>query len=483
MRGRSLVAASSLIILAAATAFTTGAVADSLPDAVRSGVANAIVDARVANALESEGRVRVLVTFRTASDRPANARPDAARSRLAGPGFEPGPRFERIPVMAASVDAATLARLLDDPNVLSVGIDPVVEAQLAQAVPLTRLDFLHTGGLTGEGTRVAIVDTGVDLDHPDLIGSVVDEACFCDDGIPGPAGCCPNGLDEHVGVGAGQDDHGHGTRVAGIVTSAAVHAPLGGAPDTELIAVKVLSAAGTGTGADFLAGLDWVLTNHPEATVVNMSLGFGLYPGDCDTADASTMAFASAVDLLHAAGTVPVAGSGNDKSTSEMIVPACIAKSVSVGAVWDADLGTRSAFGCTDVTTAPDQITCFSNSSTTTDVVAPGGIMTSSLLDGTTVNKRGTSFAAPMVAACAAVLAQAHPAATVDEISLALTKSAVRPVDAKNGLAYPRLDCHAAHFYLTPGVPTLRSPALSGLILLVGITGAVAALRRFGRAG
>ena len=55
-----------------------------------------------------------------------------------------------------------------------------------------------------------------------------------------------------------------------------------------------------------------------------------------------------------------------------MIAPACIAKAVSVGAVWDADVGPQTIFGCTDATTQADQVTCWSNASTTTDVFAPG---------------------------------------------------------------------------------------------------------------
>lgn len=468
-------------LILAALILSTGAFAEPLPRAIRAGVALSIVDAKVAAALEREDRVRILVTFEVAAGEPARSRPDRARARLAGPGFEAGPRFERIPVLAATVDADTLARLLEEPGVRAVGLDPVLEPQLAQAVPLVRLDTLHDGGFLGGGARVAIVDTGVDLDHPDLIGSIVDEYCSCEDGAVGPGGCCPNGLNEQFSAGAAQDDHGHGTRVASIVTSAGVHAPLGGAPATELIAVKVVNAAGNGNGADFLAGLDWILTNHPETAVVNLSLGAGLYQGDCDDADSLTIANAAAVDLLHASGILVVAGSGNDGSPTGMIVPACIANAVSVGAVWDADLGSRTSFGCTDETTAPDQITCFSNSSVTTDVVAPGAIMTASLLDGTKTNKRGTSYATPMVSACAAILRVAHPSATVDEIALALTKSSTRPVDAKNGLAYPRLDCHAAHFFLTPGVPTIRHPGLLGLVLALGIIGVFAARRQLAK--
>ena len=158
----------------------------------------------------------------------------------------------------------------------------------------------------------------------------------------------------------------------------------------------------------------------PDVSVVNMSLGSGLYSGDCDTADAVAIAFASAVNQLYEAGVLTVAGTGNNQSGAGMILPACIANAVSVGAVWDANVGSQTFFGCTDATTAANQVTCWSNSSTTTDVFAPGGPMTSSLLNGTTVTLAGTSYATPIVSACAATLIAAHPSATPNEITAAL---------------------------------------------------------------
>jgi subtilisin family serine protease len=90
----------------------------------------------------------------------------------------------------------------------------------------------------------------------------------------------------------------------------------------------------------------------------------------------------------------------------------------------------------------------------------------------------GTSYATPHVSACAAVLAVAHPGASTDDLVAALTTSPVHPVDAKNGLDYPRLDCKAAHFALVPQAPAAGDGARATLVLvLIGI-GAIFLARR-----
>jgi hypothetical protein len=162
-------------------------------------------------------------------------------------------------------------------------------------------------------------------------------------------------------------------RVAGIAASAGSVADPGGAPDVAIVAPKVLDSMGNGFISDTLAGLDWIAANHLDTDVVNLSLGGGMFEGDCDSTDAGTMALADSIDDLEQNGTVVVAGSGNNRWSDFMIAPACIAKAVSVGAVWDADVGEQTIYNCTDETTQADQVTCWSNASTTTDVFAPGG--------------------------------------------------------------------------------------------------------------
>lgn len=443
------------------------------------GVARKVIDQAVADSLAQAEWARVVIAFAHERGTSPALHRDAALARIGPLGFVPARRFVRLPVLVGHINARALAALAADPHAVRVSLDAVAEAQLAEAVPLVKLDALHAAGLVAGGAQVAILDTGVDLDHPDLAGAVIAQHCFCDDET-GPNGCCPNGLDEQSGAGSAQDDHGHGTRVAGVVTSAGVHAPLGGAPGAQLVAVKVLNAGGGGSLFDILAGLDWVLTFQPDVSVVNMSLAANLYPGDCDSADAVTIALASAVDQLYAAGALTVAGAGNNGSGTAMGVPACIAKSIAVGAVWDANLGSQSWFSCTDATTAADKVACWSNSNAKTDVMAPGALMTSSLLNGAVIGLAGTSYAAPLVAACAATLAVARPSATLDQRSAALETSSTTVVDAKNGLSFPRLDCLAAHQSLSPQVPSLPASAWLSLAAALALAGGLvsASMRR-----
>ena len=443
-----------------------------------------VADLDLIERLANGDRPRVVV-YLSGPPSEANRNADLVASGLSDQEFESGRRLQRVPVLIGTVSTAGLIRLADDPRVLRVSLDRRIWAQLDQARQLVRADALHAQSVTGSGTLGVIIDTGVDLDHTDLLGSVTDEACFCL-GAVGAPGCCPNGFETQTGAGAGQDENGHGTQVAGILTSAAVHAGLGIAPDAMIIAVRILDAEGGGDASDLIRALDWVLANHSDADVVNLSLGGGLYDGDCDNADAVTLAYANSIGQLRDAGVLTVAGSGNNSSGAGMIAPACIAAAISVGAVWDSDQGSQTAHGCTDATTAADQVTCFSNSSATTDVFAPGGVTESSRLDGTTKNGTGTSYATPVVSGCVLLFRSIFPMLTPNALERAIEDSSIQVTDGTNGLSFPRINCNEAFASLSPRVPALSRDGfgLSGLALLalsLGVSALRPLLRRSGR--
>ena len=418
-----------------------------------------VVAPAVTEALAADGTARVMIAFEVAAlERmaPGARGTVAAREAISAAGedvverFGPSEftlrhRYGSVNAVAGEITAAGLERLLADPSVVRVDLDQGGRGQLAEGVPLASLDDVQALGLTGAGVTVAVVDSGLDTNHPDLGDDLVAEQCFCS-GPAGAVGCCPNGADTQSGAGAAEDDHGHGTNVTGIVTSRGTVAPLGGAPDAEIVAIKVLDNNNSFCCvSDVVAAFDWITMNRPDVDVVNASVGtFALYGGDCDAADANTMALAAAINTLRADGVLVFASAGNEGSGTAMTAPACVANTIAVGAVWDSNQGSQTALGCTDATTAADQVTCFSNSDAATDLFAPGAPMLSTGLAGGTSTFFGTSQASPLSAACAALLLEDDPTLTPAEIEAALEASATLVSDATNGLSFPRLDCRAA---------------------------------------
>ena len=130
-----------------------------------------------------------------------------------------------------------------------------------------------------------------------------------------------------------------------------------------------------------VAALDWILTGPAGREIVNMSLGGGRYKGDCDAADASTQLYASAINALRDRGVTVFASAGNGGSPRRWACQGCVANAISVGAVWDADTGAAGIDFCGSPTAA-DQVACFSDGNSRTDVFAPGAFTTSTGLAG-----------------------------------------------------------------------------------------------------
>lgn len=363
-------------------------------------------------------------------------------ARLGADEFILKRQFETIPALAGEINARGLQRLIAIPGITHVNLDVGGTSGLAQAVPLSRLNEVQSLGFTGEGVTVAVLDSGLDTDHADLGDDLEAEACFCSGG----GGCCPGSGTSQFGAGAAEDDNGHGSNVTGIVTSKGTVAPLGGAPDARIVAIKVIDRFnGFCCTSDVVAGLDWIIANRFDVDIVNMSLGtFALYSGDCDFVNAFTIAFANAINTLRNRGVTTFVSAGNEGSGTEMPAPACVANALSVGAVWDSNVGSVTILGCTDATTAADQVTCFSNSNGSTDLFAPGAPITSAYLFGATSTFYGTSQASPLAAACAALLLESDPTLTPADIEAVLEATGVPVTDLTNGLSFPRLDCRAA---------------------------------------
>jgi subtilisin len=257
---------------------------------------------------------------------------------------------------------------------------------------------------TGEGIRVYILDTGIDLSHSDLAANVDIESGFAAEACKG--GAC---------VKPWHDDHDHGTHVAGTVGALDNDIDVVGvAPRVTMHAVKVLSKAGSGSRSGVIAGVDWVANETRKlgvATVANMSLGgSGSKTGTC------TSSGFSGTDTYHAAicnaknvGVVFVVAAGNDGANAAGSVPA---------AYYDAVI-TVSATTCTRdgqvCRSGTDNWTSWSNWGHATDtawpsngslpviIAAPGQGTLSTKRGGGTVSMSGTSMASPHGAGAAAL--------------------------------------------------------------------------------
>jgi subtilisin family serine protease len=424
----------------------------------------------VYHALEAHPKVRVVIAIRHPTTPPAaltSRRAEIAAmqgkvlSQLSPEEFTLIHRWETLSAMAGEVSRSGLSKLMADPDVRRVDLDVGGSGHLAQSVPLIQADKVHALGFTGRGVTVAVLDSGLATTHPDLSDALLSEQCFCTnaDGT----GCCPDGSTQQSGPGSAEDDQGHGTNVTGIITSAGRIAPVGVAPDAGIVAVKVIDSQGRfASSAQVISGLNWLLMTQPDVRVVNMSLGTSaLFSGACDNATAFTMAFAAAIDTLKSRGVTIFASSGNNESTTQMPAPACVANTVSVGAVYDANVGPRTFLGCTDPTTAADQVTCFTNTNTALDLLAPGAPITSTGLGGGGSTFSGTSQASPHAAGAAAVLLEVQPTLTPDQIETTLKMTGVSVTEAQTGLAFPRVDLLAAVQAVQMVVPTISvTPAV-----------------------
>jgi len=397
------------------------------------------VGAGVEEALDAQGSVRVLVAL----EAPLEATPSLVAKRaslramqsdvlrrMAPHEFELAHRYQSVPAVAGWVTREGLVRLLADPNVVRVDLDAPGSGELAQSVPLIGADVLQQlDGLTGAGVTVAVLDSGIDRHHPDLMDALVGEACFCSGG----GGCCPDGAATQLGPGAALDDHFHGTHVSSILSGDGNVASVGVAPASEIVSVKVLDRNNRFCcSSDVVAGLDWIITNRPDVRIVNMSLGtFATFAGDCDAETAFTMAFADAIDTLTENGVAVFAASGNTSDADLMKAPGCVANAISVGAV---DKGRNVA--------------AFSGGGLSLDLLAPGVNIAAARRGGGVRVLSGTSMATPHAAAAAALLLEAQPRLGPASLLAALVDTGDLLTDPRNGLSHPLINAEAAFLSL-----------------------------------
>lgn len=266
-------------------------------------------------------------------------------------------------------------------------------------VPALRGKYI---GLEGQGVSVGIIDTGIDATHPDLVNKLKAFKDFSTKKSETPL-----------------DDHGHGSHVAGTIAGGSESGTaIGVAPKVQLVVAKAFDAGGRTSEQALLSSLQWMMDpdGNPETDdapqVISNSWGLG---GSLEKKDPATDPYCIAVANIKKAGIVPVFASGNSGPTASSVsVPAACPEALSVGATDEKDnLANFSSRGPAKWKTV---------SLIKPEISAPGVNIYSVKKGGGYVNNSGTSMATPHIAGVMAILVQANPEATPDQLIQALVK-------------------------------------------------------------
>lgn len=364
-------------------------------------------------------------------------------AELFGRGSDRVTDYAQLPMIALKGATQTdLLALAARPEVAQVFADEPHEHFLTESLALIDQAGAASGGNLGAGTSVAILDTGVDYGN----------AAFGSCAAAGDPGCKVAFAQDFATDDGSVDDNGHGTNVAAI--------SLGVAPSAKILALDVFRSDGLAYSSDIIAAIDWVVQNRATYNIQSMNMSLG---GGGSTSACGSDVFAAPILAARNAGVLTAAASGNNAYTNRISSPACVPAAVSVGAVYDGNLGGIGWSGCSDASSATDKVTCFSNSAAFLTVLAPGALITAG---GATMG--GTSQASPHVAGAIAVLRAAYPSETPAETVTRLTSRGVSVTDARNGVATPRLALARSLAATPPApvVPPVDRTAPSGSVLI-----------------
>lgn len=369
--------------------------------------------------------------------------------------------FETIPYIAVTVSASDLSKIMQARGVTFIQEDTAVPPSLADSVPHVEANKLWRRGFTGTGIGIAVLDTGVRTNHAAFKVSrrskIVGSACFSSNTTApnngGSSTVCPNGREKQVSNTDGSagkackkriEGCDHGTHVASIAAGSQRRND-GVAKESDIYAVQVFSRFSGRAQcrlrrtkcvksfvSDQILGLEQVLkwvNRGKNISVVNMSLGGGLYDGHCDTQQAARKA---AIDNLLSKDVATIIASGNDHRNGFLSAPGCISSAVTAGS-----------------TILADQVSDFSNHDQAIDLLAPGTDIKAASQSGpknATAVLSGTSMASPHIAGAFALLKSAMPNATPHEIERALKCTGVQI--ARDSTPRPRISIKTAYDYL-----------------------------------
>ncbi|HEX3011084.1 MAG TPA: S8 family peptidase, partial [Syntrophomonadaceae bacterium] len=324
--------------------------------------------------------------------------------------------YPSIHSCSATLTPAAIESLLEGhPSIKRIHTDREIKALLDVARPSVKANAPTVKGLSGKGVTIAVVDTGI-YTHKDLAGRI---KAFKD--LTG-------------NKTAPYDDNGHGTHCAGDAAGNGTSSNgkyKGLAPEADLVGVKVLNKTGSGSLSTVMAGVQWCIDNKVKynINIISMSLGSRA------TASASEDPMVMIVEKAWDQGIVVLVAAGNEGPDEKTISsPGISPKVITVGAMDDKNTDDR----------VDDKAAEFSSRGPTIDglikpdILSPGVNIISlrspnSYLDKTYKSNRvnteyftlsGTSMATPICAGVAALILQAHPALTPDQVKQRLSASA-----------------------------------------------------------
>ena len=370
-----------------------------------------------------DGLVKVLIGFKEKPGPPEQA-------LIKGLGGKIKYTYNLIPAIAASVPDVAIEALKKNPNITNIELDSKVYAldtELDNSWGVKRIGagLVHDSGNNGEGIKIAIIDTGIDYDHPDLAANYAGGYDFVNkDNDP---------MDDDI-------TYGHGTHVSGIVAALDNGSGVVGvAPKAKLYALKVLDDSGTGYVSDVVFAIQWATDPDGDGSandrldIINMSLG-----------GRKNIFLEWACNLAYLDGLLLVAAAGNDEA---VCYPAAYSRVIAVSAT---DY---------DYMNGNDILANFSSVGPEVELAAPGVNINSTLLGGGYVTHDGTSMASPHVAGTAALVWAENPSWSNKDVRKCLQNSAedINLLDTEQG--YGLVDAENAVLGTTNGnnLPTQQA--------------------------
>ncbi|MDO9414241.1 MAG: S8 family serine peptidase [Pseudolabrys sp.] len=434
-------------------------------DAQGAAEAQTKIEPQILKSLNKASRVRVIIQTRPDASLigggSSSASPAAYVTAILGSGASKIARIGGLLAVSAEVTRGAVDQLGEDPNVVRVTQDVAVPPALMDSVEIVGAGAHHRAGHKGAQTAVAVLDTGINDQHPALSGAITAQACFSSiSENPKSTTLCPNGHDVSLLSNAASGCVGelgceHGTHVAGIIAGRLATFDnrqfTGIAPGANIVAIQVFSLVEDDACApqnkcllsftsDQLRALDWVYRHRAtyKIAAVNMSLGGGFFEEPCDL----TSPLTEYIERLKAKGIPTVIAAGNSRYYEAISEPACISHAVAVSAL--------NKSGSLD--------TSYTNVSKYVRFAAPGTAIVSAVSGTGFAALNGTSMAAPHVAGAFALLRQEFPNESLKVLERKLQRESKVVID-------PRTDTKVNILQLSSPTEAVSSTGSSEIVV------------------